>query len=288
MEYENSILLEHDELNLSDFALFLSVMKNREAYECTLSIIMDEQDLKLAEVKVEEVVLNRFRKRAIRLDAWAVAADDRQFVTEMQNDTSSDDVRKRARYYQGLLDSPVLKSGKSTRYKYLPSSVIIFITQEDIFGKDLAKYTFTEQCKELNGMELEDGTKKIFLNMKSKNGAPELISLLQYMKQSNLNNPDIMVQDDRIVKLDIIVNEVKQSEEWEEVHMSIYGNGLQQGREEGRKEGREEGREEGRLSERKNLVLEMLRNDEPLEKIMMYSKLTEEEIMALKESCKTS
>jgi len=268
MEYENSILLEHDELNLSDFALFLSVMKNRDAYECTLSIIMDEQDLKLAEVKVEEVVLNRFRKRAIRLDAWAVAADDRQFVTEMQNDTSSDDVRKRARYYQGLLDSPILKSGKSTRYKYLPSSVIIFITQEDIFGKDLAKYTFTEQCKELNGMDLEDGTKKIFLNMKSKNGAPELISLLQYMKQSNLNNPDIIVQD------------VKQSEEWEEVHMSIYGNGLQQGREEGRKE--------GRLSERKNLALEMLRDDEPLEKIMKYAKLTEEEIMALKKSCKTS
>lgn len=181
-------------------------------------------------------------------------------------------MRKRARYYQGLLDSPVLKSGKNTRYKYLPSSVIIFITQEDIFGKDLAKYTFTEQCKEVSGMELEDGTKKIFLNMKSKNGKPELISLLQYMRQSNLNNPDIIIQDDRIVKLDTIVNEVKQSEEWEAVRMNTLEIGM----------------EKGRRMERDNMALEMLKNGESLEKIMMYTKLTEEEIKTLKEACKTS
>ena len=57
--------------NLSDFALFLSVMKNKTAYENTLSIILDEPDLKLKEVKVEQVVLNESGKRAIRLDAWA-------------------------------------------------------------------------------------------------------------------------------------------------------------------------------------------------------------------------
>lgn len=58
--------------NLSDFALFLSVMKNKTAYENTLSIILDEPDLRLKEVKVEQVVLNKSGKRAIRLDAWAV------------------------------------------------------------------------------------------------------------------------------------------------------------------------------------------------------------------------
>ena len=56
-------LPEQMEFNLSDFALFLSVMKNKEAYESTLSIIMDDPDLKLKEVKVEEVVLNDFGKR---------------------------------------------------------------------------------------------------------------------------------------------------------------------------------------------------------------------------------
>lgn len=107
--------------------------------------------------------------------------DKRQFNTEMQNDANADNIRKRSRYYQGLLDSPILKSGKRTRYENLPSTVIIFITQDDIFGKNRAKYTFTEQCEEIRELPLGDGTKKIFLNMTSKEGAPKLISLLQHM-----------------------------------------------------------------------------------------------------------
>ena len=220
--------------NLSDFALFLSVMKNREAYECTLSIILDEEDLELTDVKVEQVVLNRSGKRAIRLDAWALDKKNRQFSTEMQNDTKDDDIRKRARYYQGLMDSPILKSGKDTKYKQLPSTIIIFITQEDIFGKDLTQYTFTEQCEEITGLHLDDGTKKIFLNMSSHNGRPELVSLLQYMKETSMDNPEVKVKDKRIIKLDSIVKEVKQSEEWEAVHMNILEIGEEIGKEIGR------------------------------------------------------
>ena len=109
----------------------------------------------------------------------------------MQNDTRQDDIRKRSRYYQSLLDTPLLKSGRETRYRHLPPSVVTFITQEDIFGKDLAKYTFTEQCEEVPGLHLEDGTMKLFLNMTSKNGDPVLVSLLQYMKQTRIDNPEI-------------------------------------------------------------------------------------------------
>lgn len=65
-------------------------------------------------------------------------------------------------------------------------------------------------------MEEPDGTTKIFLNMTSKNGSKELISLLQYMKNTDINNPEILVKDERIVELDSIVTEVKSSEEWED------------------------------------------------------------------------
>ena len=234
-------LSQNYQFNLSDFALFLSVMKNKTAYESTLSIILDEPDLKLTEVEVEQVVLNKSGKRAIRLDAWARDVSDRRFNTEMQNDTEADDVRRRARFYQGLLDTPVLKAGKTTRYKHLPSTVIIFITQEDIFGRDRAIYTFTEQCEEFSDLPLDDGTKKIFLNMTSKNGRPELISLLQYMKNTTIDNPEIIVKDRRIVTLDEIVNEVKQSEEWEAVKMNILEIGIKKGRQEGLQEGLKQG-----------------------------------------------
>ena len=225
------------QLNLSDFALFLSVMKNKRAYECTLSIILDEPDIKLAEVKVEQVILNRSGKRAIRLDAWAQSEDNRLFDMEMQNDADVDYLPKRARYYQSMLDTPILKSGKETKYRQLPSTVIIFITQDDIFGKNLAKYTFTEQCEEIAELHLEDGTTKIFLNMTSRNGRKELVSLLQYMKETNIENPEIIVKDKRILELDTIVTEVKQSEEWEAIKMNILEIGIAKGKEEGIKEG---------------------------------------------------
>ena len=238
-------LSQNYQFNLSDFALFLSVMKNKTAYESTLSIILDEPDLKLTEVEVEQVVLNKSGKRAIRLDAWARDVSDRRFNTEMQNDTEADDVRRRARFYQGLLDTPVLKAGKTTRYKHLPSTVIIFITQEDIFGRDRAIYTFTEQCEEFSDLPLDDGTKKIFLNMTSKNGRPELISLLQYMKNTTIDNPEVKIKDKRIITLDEIVNEVKQSEEWEAVKMNILEIGIEKGRQDGLQDGLKTGRAEG-------------------------------------------
>lgn len=238
-------LLENYQLNLSDFALFMSVMKVKRAYEDVLGIILDEPNLKLKEVKAEQVILNKSGKRAIRLDAWALDVKDRQFDMEMQNDSDSDDIRKRSRFYQGLIDTPVLKSGKETRYKYLPSTVIIFITREDVFGKNLAKYTFSERCEEVPDLPLGDGTSKIFLNMTSLNGRRELVSLLQYMKNTTLDNPHITVRDERILDLDRIVTEVKQSEEWEAVRMNILEIGLAQGRKLGMEQGLEEGREQG-------------------------------------------
>ena len=69
--------------------------------------------------------------------------------------------------------------------------------------------------------------------MKSKNGRPELVSLLQYMKETDIQNPEILVKDERIEKLDAIVTEVKEKEKWKNMSMSIYKQGLLQGKQEG-------------------------------------------------------
>ncbi len=220
--------------NLSDFAFFLSVMKYKKAYRSVLSIVLNEPDIKLKEVKVEQVILNKSGKRAIRLDAWAVSEDHRQFNMEMENHSEQDSVAKRARYYQGLIDTPILKSGKHTKYKHLPATVIIFITQEDIFKKDLAKYTFCERCEEIPELKLDDGTTKIFLNMSSKNGSKELVSLLQYMKNTDLNNPEVEVKDERLLELDRVVTEVREVEEWEDMRMTILDYGIEEGIRRGR------------------------------------------------------
>ena len=94
-------------------------------------------------------------------------------------------------------------------------------------------YTFTERCHEFSDMELEDRTKKIFLNMTSKNGRDELVSFLQYCKNSTLDNPEITILDERLKTLDAMVSEVKQNEEWEVARMSILSTGIEIGEKKG-------------------------------------------------------
>lgn len=60
----------------------------------------------------------------------------------------------------------------------------------------------------MKGLCLGDGTTKVFLNMASENGSQELVSLLQYMKDTRLENSRIIVKDERILELDRIVKEV--------------------------------------------------------------------------------
>ena len=77
----------------------------------------------------------------------------------------------------------------------------------------------------------------ISLNMSSKNDSQELVSLLQYMKHTTLENPEVIVKDGRILELDQIVSEVKETEEWEAVQMNLLEIGIEKGREEGKTEG---------------------------------------------------
>ena len=106
-------------------------------------------------------------------------------------------------------------------------------------------YTFTERCEEILDLRLDDGTTKIFLNMTSKNGDPVLVSLLQYMKKTRLDNSEIIVDDGRLTRLDEAVTEVKQSEEWEAVKMSILSVGIEYGEKKGFERGDKLGFERG-------------------------------------------
>jgi flagellar biosynthesis/type III secretory pathway protein FliH len=61
-----------------------------------------------------------------------------------------------------------------------------------------------------------------------------------------MDNPEVRVKDKRLRRLDRIVQEVKESEEWEAVQMNILEIGIEKGKEEGKKEGLEEGLKKGK------------------------------------------
>ena len=69
---------------------------------------------------------------------------------------------------------------------------------EDMNGTRTTAIQRTD-AEEVPELSLEDGTSKIFLNMTSKNGRSELISLLQYMKHTTLDNENVTVKDERIL-----------------------------------------------------------------------------------------
>jgi len=167
---------KYEDVNLTDAVLFMSVMKHKKACRIILSILFQksEEDIHLEEVFVEDDIPNEKGQRAIRLDVRIRESDGKNGHTvyglEMQRQIN-DDIPRRSRFYQSLMDAPLLKTGKETRYRSLPDTYIIFITEQDFFGLDRTQYTFRNCCIEQKELELGDGGIKIFLNMESMNGS---------------------------------------------------------------------------------------------------------------------
>ena len=75
-----------------------------------------------------------------------------------------DNLPKRMRYYQGMIDLNILEKGEN--YKNLKKSFVIFICTFDLFGLGRHVYTFENRCIEDLELPLGDDTTKIILNTK--------------------------------------------------------------------------------------------------------------------------
>lgn len=95
--------------------------------------------------------------------------------------------------------------------------------------------------------------------MTSKNGTPELISLLQYMKDTRSDNPNILCWDNRLTQIDEVVKEVKQSEEWEAVQMSILSIGMERGQKIGEALGEARGEDRGEAYVLTDLIIKKMK-----------------------------
>ena len=103
----------------------------------------------------------------------------------------------------------------------------------------------------------------------------ELIGFLEYVEHSD----DKIAEKDKgtlVKNIHRRVIEVKSNPNVEVEFMTL----LERDREK-LEEGRAEGREEGKKEERINLAKEMLKDKEPIEKIMKYTKLSKEEILKI-------
>jgi len=151
------------ELTLLDKFLFDEVVEDSEAYEALLRIILGDEELNLlSEAQTEKEFRTAPWLRSIRVDVFAMDDKCNIYNTEMQKG-KRDDLIKRTRYYQALIDSSLLTPGE-VDFNSINNTTIIMIMPFDLFGLGKYVYTFESVCIEHPELKLEDGAKRIFIN----------------------------------------------------------------------------------------------------------------------------
>lgn len=230
------------QLNLTNRFLFDEVVDDPQTHQDILSIILGEDVPSLKQNGTEKEHRISPLAHSIRMDVFAIDEQDTVYNTEMQA-KERDDLQKRSRYYQSLMDTSLLEPGAAD-YNQLNDSYIIMILTFDLFGEGNYKYTFLPQCQESPNTILQDGTTRIFLNTRGhnkENVSQELIDFLRYIENSTeetaaaINSKRIQRIHERVCR--VRTNEqvgVRYMQAWEE---RIYD----------REDGREMGREEQRI-----------------------------------------
>lgn len=258
---------KYEELNFIDDFFFCKIlMKNKQLCKELLELIL--------QIKIEEIVFTMEQKpieitsdgKGIRLDVYVEDGSKTVYDIEMQP-TMRKNLPKRSRYYQGMIDLNLIERGAD--YKELKKSFVIFICLSDPFDEGLHVYTFENQCKELPGLFLGDETTKVFINAAgtANDISDEMRDFLDYLQGKGIKN-------DFTRQIDEEVNKARVHEEWRVEYMSLFLRD---------QEMREEGREEGRESKKRSVVINMLKENEPVEKICRYAECDEEYVKKVKE-----
>ena len=144
--------------DLTDSFIFYKVMtENPDACRRLLERLLHVSIEKI-EILGEKSLGIDSESKGIRLDVY-VKDEERVFDVEMQVKNTGE-LPERARYYQGVMDVDMLKSGEP--YRALKETHIIFICLKDLFGQGLSHYTFENLCIEKPCIKLNDRSHKHF------------------------------------------------------------------------------------------------------------------------------
>ena len=241
------------ELTLKDNFMFGAVMMEEENCKRFLELALGFP-IERVEVSKEKSIVYHPEYKGVRLDVYAKNEHNTRYNVEMQVAKKAE-LGKRVRYYHGQIDMELLLSGSD--YTELPEVYVIFICDFDPFGKKKYRYTFTKQCEEEPGAQLQEGCKSIFLSTRGENDREvpgELVSFLNFVK-ADLSESETDFEDDFVEKLQNTIRRIKSNREMEERFM-IFEEMLRDERAEGKAEGIAEGKAEAVLE----MLLELMSN----------------------------
>lgn len=227
----------------------------------------------------EKVIESRTDCKGVRLDVYVEDTDtNRSFDVEMQV-SDSDNLAKRMRYYQGLIDLDKLKHGQ--HYSALGDSFIIFICTFDRFNSGRHIYTFRETCVECPIIGLNDGSTKIFLSTKGTvdDVSSDLKAFLDYVDRG-------FISGNFIQELDEAVQLVKSNRKAMKEFMT-YEMSLLESRMEGEQRGLLQGLQQGRNQEKESVALKMLHKGSSIDEIHDLTDLPIERIKEISSKIRT-
>ncbi len=233
---------KYEELTFTDDFMFCKVLTT------DLELCRDILQL-LLDIPIREVRLSESQKaieitsegRGIRLDVYVEDENNTVFDLEMQTSVR-DDLPKRSRYYQGMIDLDMIERG--ALFRQLRRSYVIFICLEDVFGAGLPIYTFENTCKQEPGIRLNDETLKVFINASAESTdiPADIRQFFDYLLTQKAT-------DNLTARIAENVRQVRSNEKWRVEYMT-----LQMKYNEIREEGKAEGRAEGVIATLYNLI----------------------------------
>jgi len=179
-ETEKHVMNEKDlqmlkELRLMDDDFFSEALDGKiEAVEYIINTILERNDIKVKSTKAQ-VEYKSATKRSIILDIQAEDANGKVIDIEIQRSDRGFGV-KRARFHSSMIDRTLLSKGED--FEDLVDTYVIFITENDKFGKGIPLYHIERRIEEMDYAVFGDGTHIIYVNGEYRNMEHPIGSLM--------------------------------------------------------------------------------------------------------------
>lgn len=272
-ETKRNVMNEEDlqrikELRLMDDDFFSEALDGKvEAVEYILNTILERADIKVKSTKAQ-VEYKSATKRPITLDIQAEDADGKLVDIEIQRSDKGAGVR-RARYHSSMIDRTLLSKGEE--FEDLVDTYVIFITENDKYGKGIPLYHVERKITELNDELFGDGAHILYVNGEYRNMEHPVGSLMH----------DFNCKDAKDMVNPLLAEEVRYLKETEGGQKQMCRL-LEEMREEAAAEARAEGKAEGKVSD----AIKMLVKGYSIEEIMEITDLPLEEVQELAQGLK--
>ena len=248
----------HDATIQNNFIFGKTLETNPELCRRLLELILNVKIKEISYPEREKTINLRSDSKGIRLDVYVEEkGSNRSFDIEMQV-SNSDNLAKRTRYYQELIDGDKLKPGQ--HYSALGESIIIFICPFR-FKYNRHFYSFHERCDQELDFILESGVTKIFLSTKGTidDVTPDIKAFLEYVDKG-------IISGDFVKELNDAVQLVKSNRKAMKEFMT-YQMALLESEMTGEQRGRAQGIELGRTEGTESVAIKLIRRGRPLQEI---------------------